>query len=446
MTTLSQGANVSLGSVASQHSTVVVHISWSPATIGGRSVDSSAFVLGSNGKVLGDDYFVFYNQPQSADGAVKATPETGGMRFSIDLPKINGNTDKIAFVATIDGQGVSFGSAQSATMTLRAPSGDVLATFDAGTAGRQEAALIFGELYKRNGDWKLRAVGQGFNGGLKPLAEHYGVVVDDEPAAPAAPAAPSSAVRLEKKLIDLQKKDPSMVSLVKKVQVQIEKKGLKQDRAKVALVLDVSPSMAGFFDNGSVNELVRRVLALGLRFDDDGEIDVFLFGQTADVFGTVTIDNYRGFVQTVLDRHGYSPGTYYGRAMKLLRETYKAQPDFGSLPVYIMFVTDGATQDPANSETHIRESSHEPFFWKFLAIGAAPQKKKKKKSKWDKIFGSGFEFLEKLDDLPGRLIDNADFQPVQDPSTISEDEMFELLMEEYPEWVNAAQSQGLIRG
>lgn len=394
---------------------------------------------------------MFYNQPLSADGAVRATPEDGGMRFTIDLPKINPATDKIAFVGTIDGQGVSFGGAQSATMRLLSPSGDVLATFDAGTAGRQEAALIFGELYKRNGDWKLRAVGQGFNGGLQPLAEHYGVVVDDTPAestpssTAAAPAQQSSAVRLEKKLIDLEKKDPGMVSLVKKVQVQIEKQGLTHDRAKVALVLDVSPSMTTFFDNGSVDELVRRVLALGLRFDDDGEIDVFLFGRDADRYGSVTIDNYRGFVRDVLDNHGYSPGTYYGRAMKLVRETYSAQPDFGKLPVYIMFVTDGGTADPAASEGHIRESSHEPYFWKFLAIGAAPQKKKKK-SKWDKIFGSGFEFLEKLDDLPGRLIDNADFQPVQDPAAINEDEMFELLMEEYPAWIKAAQEKGLIRG
>jgi stress response protein SCP2 len=451
MSVISQGGNVSLNQVAPGLSRVALTVQWAPPSINGVSVDASAFVLGASGKVLSDADFVFYNQPQSADGAVVAAGENGAMRFTIDLDRINPAAERIAFVATIDGAGVSFGAAQSAALVLSdAANGRELARFDAGTAGRAEAALIFGELYRRSGEWKLRAIGQGFNGGLKPLAEYYGVVVDDTPpAAPASAAAPpagsASSIWLEKRLIDLEKKDPAMLSLVKKVQVSLEKQGLTNDSAKVALVLDISPSMMNLFQDGSVDELVRRILALGLRFDDDGQIDVFLFGKDAFDYGSVDLNSYRSFVQDMLRRYGYSGGTYYGKAMQLVRETYRSQPDFGRLPIYIMFITDGGTADPAVSERHVIESSHEPFFWQFLAIGQAPSGQKKQ-SRWSRIFGSGFDFLEKLDNLPGRLIDNASFGLIESPRAISEDEMFDMLMEEYPTWVRQAQEKGLIRG
>jgi stress response protein SCP2 len=456
MPAIQTGGNVSLNEVARGLGTVSVEIRWAPATIGGQSVDSSAFVLGANGKVLSDDYFVFYNQPKSADGAVTAQSTNDSMTFTVDLGRVTSSAEKIAFVATIDGHGTSWGQASSIAMRLLDPANtNELTRFDPPLASRKEAALILGELYKRNGEWKLRAVGQGFNGGLKPLAEYFGVVIDDSPAptpspappaAPAAPAASSSTsnIRLEKRLIDLEKKDPSMVSLVKKVQLSLDKKGLTSDVAKVALVLDISPSMAHLFNDGSVDELVRRVLALGLRFDDDGEIDVFLFGKDAHKFGTVGIDNYRTFVHDALRRHGYSGGTYYGKAMQLVRDTYRHERDFGKLPIYIMFVTDGGTADPAKSEQHIIESSREPFFWQFLAIGKMPTGQQKQ-STWARIFGSGFDFLEKLDNLPGRYIDNAAFALVENPRTVSEEEMFDMLMEEYPSWLKEAQQKGLVR-
>lgn len=81
------------------------------------------------------------------------------------------------------------------------------------TAGRQEAALILGELYRRNNEWKFRFVAQGFNGGLKPLAEHFGVDVAAEPAAAPAPKPAESKISLSK--ISLSKEKPS-ISLSKR--------------------------------------------------------------------------------------------------------------------------------------------------------------------------------------------------------------------------------------
>jgi hypothetical protein len=105
-----------------------------------------------------------------------------------------------------------------------------------------------------------------------------------------------------------------------------------------------------------------------------------------------------------------------------------------------MFVTDGGTSDKALTERHLRESSHEPIFWQFMGIG----KGRKSKSRLLQAFSdSSFPFLEKLDDLEGRLIDNASFFSVERPDEHPDDALFDLLMEEYPEWVKRARRHGM---
>jgi len=295
--------------------------------------------------------------------------------------------------------------------------------------------MILGELYLRGGQWKFRAVGQGFDGGLAPLARSFGIDVAEE--APAPKAGPS----LEKRLIDLEKRDPQLVSLVKKVQVNLAKHSLPVDRAKVALCLDISGSMHSLYKSGKIDQLVQRIMALGFRFDDDGRIDVFLFGTAARNFGELGVDDYRSFTADMLARHPLEPGTYYGLVMERIRAHYANQHDFGTLPVYVMFVTDGGTGDARRSETQIKEASAEPIFWQFMAIGKARAGSKSTR----KRLPSGFEFLEHLDAMPGRVIDNANFFCVADPAELADEELYELLMSEYPAWLKAAVAQRIVK-
>ncbi len=401
---------------------------------------------------------------------------------------------RIAFVATIHdaaARRVTFGQGSSAELRLLDGAGNLLARFDAGTSGRAEAALILGELYRRGSEWKIRAVGQGFAGGLGPLATSFGVDIGDSapppppPVSTARPApvstarpspvstarpspvdtsrpsrvdtsrpaavdtsrpsrvdtsrpAPSSNVRLEKRLVELEKKDAQLVSLVKKVQVQLEKKNLATDRAKVALCLDISGSMSMLYRTGQIDHLVQRVMALGYRFDDDGEIDVFLFDDKAHSYGTVNVDTYRGFVAAMQRNYSLGGGTNYGGVMSMIRQHYRRQADFGAMPVYVMFVTDGDTGDPDVSELQIREASREGIFWQFMAIG-------EKKKGWFGGSSGGFDFLEKLDTMSGRTVDNANFFMVKDPKQPTDEQLFELLMAEYPSWLNLARGAGILR-
>ncbi len=230
------GQNISISKHSPAPAAVEIALNWDPAGTP-LTLDSSAFALNSQGKVRDDGDFVFYNQPALAGGGIQRAGD--GRAFTVVFAQIPAAIERIVVALTIDqGQrrGQSFGQLQQVRAEVRdASSKAVLATFPLVTKMMAETALIVGEFYLRNGEWKFRAVGQGFVGGLGPLARQYGVDVGDDPdagtpaaapspARPAAaqpPAAPTPArpaaspIRLEK--ITLDKRNPT-ISLEKKAQ------------------------------------------------------------------------------------------------------------------------------------------------------------------------------------------------------------------------------------
>lgn len=197
MTALTMGGNAPLPGDDFE-----VSVRWKLNSAAIDEIDVSAFILTGNGKVATDDDMVFYGQRADRAGAVKMTETRrqapGGAAeasFDIDLRRLPASAEKIAVTGTItDAQKkrVSFTDVASLVVSV-IRSGTTVLTFDVPVGGMSEAALILGEFYRRNDQWKFRAVGQGFNGGLKPLAEGFGVKIDDEPAQSAAPATPPPA-------------------------------------------------------------------------------------------------------------------------------------------------------------------------------------------------------------------------------------------------------------
>jgi tellurite resistance protein TerA len=226
---LQPGQNISIGKQSPAPTAVEITLSWEPAH-SPLTLDSSAFALNAQGKVRGDDDFIFYNQLTLPGGGIQRAGD--GRSFTVTFAQLPAGVERIVIALTIDSsqkRGLSFGQLHQVRADLRdAASKAPLAAFPLATKSMPETALIVGEFYLRNGEWKFRAVGQGFVGGLGPLARQYGVdVADDaevaEPAAapptPIKPAAPppatSSPIRLEK--ITLEKKGSS-ISLEKKGQ------------------------------------------------------------------------------------------------------------------------------------------------------------------------------------------------------------------------------------
>jgi len=181
----------------------------------GGPVDASAFRLFHDGKVQGDADMVFYGQPGNNDNTIALVSEGNNHTFTVALNRLKPEVEKIAFTVTCDG-GQNVAGLRSLTIdVLQGASSLVSGSVD--LSGRQEAALILGEFYRRNGEWKFRFVAQGFNGGLQPLAEHFGVNVADEPAPPAPVTPPPAPVtnKISLSKVSLTKEKPA-ISLEKR--------------------------------------------------------------------------------------------------------------------------------------------------------------------------------------------------------------------------------------
>ena len=188
---LSKGGNINLSKTAPTMSKVDLGLGWNPRATDGKAfdLDAVAFLTGEDGKVRLDGEFIFFNQKVSPCGSVthngdNRTGDGDGddETISVDLSKVPQEVAKIVFAVTIhEGQQNSqnFGMVDKAYIRVinQDANAEELARFDLSEDGSTEDAMIFGELYRHSGEWKFKAVGQGFSGGLGALAASYGVAV-----------------------------------------------------------------------------------------------------------------------------------------------------------------------------------------------------------------------------------------------------------------------------
>ena len=171
-------------------SQIVVGLGWDARATDGSAfdLDGSAFLLKVDGKVRADNDFIFYNNLKSSDGSVTHSGDnrTGAgdgddETVTIDLTKVPADVERIAICVTIhdgDARKQNFGMVQKAYIrTVNASGNAEIARYDLSEDGSTESAMVFGEVYRNGTDWKFKAVGQGFKGGLGPLAASFGVGV-----------------------------------------------------------------------------------------------------------------------------------------------------------------------------------------------------------------------------------------------------------------------------
>lgn len=232
--------------------------------------------------------------------------------------------------------------------------------------------------------------------------------------------------------------DTRFVELKKKATLAVKKVGLEGQQARVALALDVSGSMQGLFQSGVVQRACERLLALGVKFDDNGAIDIFLFDSQDYEVGELHESKFYGYIDKEILRkyRNVWGGTCYAGVMKRIVKKYS--PNMGLLggllgkktpvgdPAYVMFITDGDNSDKAAAERVIIEASRKPIFWQFVGIG-----------------NSSFAFLEQLDTMSGRFVDNANFFQLNDIDSIADEALYERLLAEFPSWLKLAKQKGL---
>ncbi len=217
------------------------------------------------------------------------------------------------------------------------------------------------------------------------------------------------------------------MELKKKVAVVLEKKALTGVRARVGLVIDTSGSMKQLYAKGVVQETVERVLAVAARLDDDGTLDVWFY---ADRFARVepareaTFEGYVARARPVYGTIGY--GNNEPPVMQDVLKKY-AEEDRSPLPAFVVFLTDGGVRSGKAMEKILVAAAGKPIFWQFVGLGRAQ-----------------YGILEKLDTMPGRVVDNASFFALDDIATVSDEELYERLLHEFPSWLRAARTAGIL--
>lgn len=388
-------------------------------------IDFVCFGLDASGKLSDDRYMTFFNQPATPCNSV--TLLSGG-DFKLNLGTLPATIDRLVFTASIDGNG-AMKDITASFFAIHQLDGHQRATCNfSGGDFAGEKAIMVADIYRKDGVWRLQSNLQGFNDGLDALVRHFGGEVAEQTAAPApgAPLPSSSRISFEKKIAAGA---PLLVSLAKKAQISLEKVKLTELKARVALVLDASGSMNGQYSRGKVQEVINRLLPLAVAFDDDGALDCWAFGAKPCKLSEVSMANYSDYVNS--EDGGWKKwgvGQRINDEPKVIRQVidfYAKSSD--KTPVYVLFISDGGIHEDRAITKLITEAAALPCFWQFVGVG-----------------GRNYGILERLDDMSGRAIDNCGFFALDDLNDISEEELYDKLMEEFPSWIKEATAKGII--
>jgi vWA found in TerF C terminus len=245
---------------------------------------------------------------------------------------------------------------------------------------------------------------------------------------------PYSLTKEETK-INLEKMTNTVIDLKKKNSIPTQE-------AEVWIVMDISGSMSNRFRSGLVQKVVDRCMAIGMGFDANKQIDVVAFGQKSHYVGTVTENNLYGFADSIYRDYPLEGDTRYAEAIKMVYEKTLKERSSGLLglfgkkreiktlekPIYVLFFTDGNTNDAAETTNLIKDLSSKGIFFQFIGLG------------WDH-----YNYLESLDSMSGRVLDNVNFFPIKDVEAVTDDFMLNKMMEEFSQWVPKARQKGMIK-
>ena len=216
----------------------------------------------------------------------------------------------------------------------------------------------------------------------------------------------------------------------RKIQINLEKynRGISDVKMEVNLILDKSGSISSLYRNGKIQELLERIVPMALSFDDNQELNLYLFDNTVSRSKlTINLGNVENFVKNNLSNitfggTNYAPAIYkvmddnFTKSTKTFTKTRKVKYGglfgFGNnekIPVFNIFITDGDNSDKENTIKAIEQASYAGAFFVFVGIGD--------------MGCTNFPFLEKLDDLEGRFIDNANYFSVQNIVNMSDQEL-----------------------
>ncbi|WP_405012244.1 vWA domain-containing protein [Kitasatospora sp. NBC_01539] len=524
-----------------------------------------ALLVGPDGRVRADGV-VGGPQPQHAAEPVETRPDGP---VEVRLAALSPETDRVLLCATAEGG--TFGGLGGLELLLTdARDGAPVAEF--AIAATTETALVGGELYRRAGQWRFRAVGQGYATGWAGLTADFGAVEPVEAAAPAdaapAPAAPAPAAVVPAPVVPAPvapaaaepaepdwvlppalpaatEPPPSTVHLrmppapaappgpapttppgpaaepsptpppppstvhlrmppsgppggadaaappyvppvtppgvppvghpgpyqgtppagipvpslpvdmgkrlslrKQQVAVSLAKHGAAGVAARVVLVLDASGSMAGLYRKGTVSGVVERMAAVAAQLGEDRPMPAWTFASYPARLPDLVLGGLLEWLQVHVrvgeislfgrpkkPRKGLLPGQVDMRMVGIQNEEQRVIAEVRAyvraypapVPTLVLFFSDGGVYRNAEIERELREAVEEPVFWQFVGLGQ-----------------SDYGVLERFDTLPGRRVDNVGFFAVDDIEVLSDPELYDRLLTEFPQWLKAARAAGIL--
>ncbi len=432
---LTKGERFNLAKEAPEVKQIEVALGWQASKE--YDLDVSVFMLGNDAKIPDEKYFVFYNNLESLDGSVKYSGDNKNPSFSIDLTKISPVVEEMLFVVTIHDAKTrkqNFSQVENAFIKLSDRSTNKeLAKYDLKEKFDRETAVEFGRFYKKNNEWRFQAVAAGYNAGLQSFVDKYYVEQEQqkqpEPKLETPPPPPPE--NSAKSRIDLLKK---------KVNITLEKKNLTTVKARVGIVVDISGSMDIVYQNGTLQKVLERLLAVATRLDDNGKLDVWVFNEICQRLPSITEENFDDYAnREILSTFGkVGNGRYDNYApfmIDVMQKYLKEEP--AKFPNLIVVVGDGGCSDASKAETALKAASKYPIFWQFIGIPIPSQGWTVSEVKSD------FDLLKYLDTMEGRVVDNANFFEVSNIDEISDEELYDRLLNEFPIWLKDAIIKGI---
>lgn len=207
---------------------------------------------------------------------------------------------------------------------------------------------------------------------------------------------------------------------------RFEEKGLTETKARVGLAFDFDYTGAHMFKDGLVQEVINRIMPLAIGIDDNKTLDLWVFADDVTRLNPATEDNYKDIARYIV-RSAHKGITRYEPLIRDIDHFYiEEQPE--NLPSLVIVLTTGDTSDKKRTENELMRVSQHPIFFVFIGIG-----------------DNDFTFLQKLDCMTGRVVDNASFTSVDDLSSITDAELFSKVLSEYPDWLTLPQVQTMLQ-
>lgn len=496
---LARGQRDKLSKYIDLASPITIHMS----ITGSAVYDFCCFGVDASDKLSDDRYMIFYNQTSSPNNEITYTPENNAAKFNVNLSTLPASINKLIFTVSIDGDDImgnisnhSFQLSQNDALALSME-------LNGSDFANEKAIICVELYLKDewrinavakgfNGGLSALLAAYGGTEAAEPPQQAQAVPsmqtqtipstqtqtipsmqtqnapsVQAQTVAPtqaqtvsspqtySAPVAASGGVCLKKTEEQLTNELMSKISLTKdkvnleqhvvnlsKTVVNLSKKSgvdLGSTRAKVAVVLDYSGSMSSLYRKGIVQKTINKLVPLGLTFDDNGSINVYLFQNDYLKKADLDLSNYESYVKNVVERSGYSMGgTCYAPVLKAIiegdvqsrgsflgfgaqQETILPLVDDG-YPTFILFITDGDNADKSASDKIIRKSSEMNVFVQFIGIG-----------------NERFSYLKKLDNLSGRARDNTGFSAMRDLNKVTDEELYTKVLEQFSLWLYGMQ-------